>query len=198
MGLLASHLPLSAEFELRQLWPALIESECTVRDVVRFAGTCRAARAFVCTCAPTLTRPQLERLLLSLPVNRTQLRDDCYLALKVGDIVWNAVEDGRVVRLQRLEYRADPGHYADWGYSFHNGATVLFGIVAPEWVDQLNHKFNINWPQFQKHTLQWYPLLDPALRAVCARLEAERCAALLAEQRIDVESLERARKRPRV
>ncbi len=170
MGVLASHLPLSPEFEQLQLFPALCDSECTVRDWVRLAMSCKAAHEFVTWHARFLSRPQLERLLLSLP-SRVQRRE--VGALKVGDLVWERIDDNGeedttvAVRLIRLESAATTGHFGDtWG-TYENYATVL--AIATN-ITQVNPAWNRHFPMFQPAFLQWYPLLDPALRLVCARL----------------------------
>jgi hypothetical protein len=74
-------------------------------------------------------------------------------------------------------------------WNMHNDyATVLF--AATKFGEPLGNPY---WPMFVPGLLQWYPLLDHALRACVHRLTPP--ATSLKE---DEEVMERARKRPRL
>jgi hypothetical protein len=160
-----------------------------VRDVVRLALACKEARAFVCSCVAALTRPRLEQLLLSLPSadghfeNHTQ---SCLL-LKPGQLVWekpfSTLPMTRLIRLETAPIFDARYSRATWE-PYHNYGTVLHSLAGA------GAPF---FPMFNAGLLQWYPVLDAALRTCAHRHTAPVEESLKAAE----EEMERARKRRR-
>jgi hypothetical protein len=190
MGSDLSVLLLGPDFEQEQLFPALLDEGGTVCDVVRLALTCKEARAFVCSCVAALTWPRLEQLLLSLPSGGGHFTDhtDSCLLLKRGQLVWEKpFSTSAMTRLIRLETEPvfDARYSRATWESYHNYGTILYSLVdagAPF------------FPMFTGGLLQWYPVLDAALRTCVHRHTAPVEESLKAAE----DEMERARKRRRL
>lgn len=169
MGVLASTLSLGDTFDAAVLLPALIESECTVCDVVRLAMTCRAARAWVTGAVSRGLTPRLLRLLLVSAPDTSR----SYMT-RAGDF-WKDLE--RHYHAHAVSWSIDhrtgerqlvgqPSIHKHNGGHFSSSGKILFDARDPRlrgvWLEYLRDR-----------CMQWYPLLDDSLLAALRRWDAD-------------------------
>jgi hypothetical protein len=140
-----------------------------VRDVVRFATTCRQAQSWVrALVAQQFTRADLVQLFESVPSsesNRAELMDarpetaERYQAGQCAWLVFRYQGFNNVSFVRHLTTNPLP---EDRRSVYRTYCAPLFTARGP-----LEH-----WIHFHSYQLQWYPLLDQAILACLARFEA--------------------------
>jgi hypothetical protein len=154
-----------------------------VGAVVRLGMTCREARATVCAVVRRLTRPQLEQLLLAVPVRdhvfytvgdirRPMLRYQRFFRPRAGYswvLDWDRADDassGRptlrsVALVQHREARASGLLHIQ-----HYYGREIFRATAAAVAASSRKDGEINIPCM---SAQWYPLLDAAIHECVTR-----------------------------